>query len=147
MSEAPATVTAMSIHGVPSTGRLAGIVTRTELASAGFTRSKVDILIGRGVLTRTGRGLYARADQVRQLMTTENGKVALRVAAAAAVVGPESVASHADAAAVHGLAMLTRPNPDSISISRPLDAPRTRSSERPFIKLRISDIPAEHRTV
>ena len=146
-SEAHATVATMSVNKVPDTGRLAGIITRAELASAGLTKSKIEILVGRGTLTRAGRGLYARADQVRPLTTTQQGQAALRVAAAAAIIGPESVGSHADAAVVHGIALLTRPDPELISISRPIDAPRTRTSERPFIKLRISDIPAEHRTV
>lgn len=146
MSEAHATLTVMNVSGVPDTGRLAGIVTSAELAHAGLTKSKIEILVGRGVLTRTDRGVYARADQVRQLTATQKGKAALRVATGATIAGPESVGSHADAAAVHELALLTRPDPNSVSISRPLDAPRTRSSERPFIQLHASDLPASHRT-
>ncbi len=147
MSEARATLATMSVNAVPDTGRLAGIMTHAELASAGLTKSKIENLVGRGTLTRAGRGLYARADQVRRLTTTDQGKAALRVATAAAIIGPESVGSHADAAAIHGIALLTQPDPELTSISRPLDAPRTRTSERPFIKVRISDIPSKHRTV
>ena len=137
----------MTIEPLPDKGRLAGIVTAAELASVGLTESKINILIGRDILTRTNRGLYARAAQVRQLSATERSKAALRVAAAVAIVGPEAVGSHADAADLHGIAVLTRPNPDSICVSRPLDAPRANWSRRPYINLHISDLPAKHRTV
>jgi predicted transcriptional regulator of viral defense system len=146
VSEPRATVATMSANIVPDTGRLAGIITHAELAKAGLTKSKVNVLVGRGTLTRADRGIYARPDQVRQLTSTQQGKAALRVAAATAVIGPESVGSHADAALIHGIALLTQPDPKLISISRPTDAPRTRTTERPFIRLRISDIPEDHRT-
>jgi predicted transcriptional regulator of viral defense system len=137
----------MTIDRVPDTGRLAGIITAAELTSAGFTKSKIDILVERGVLVRANRGVYARLQQVRQLRATEQGQVMLRVAAAAAIVGGDAVGSHADAAAVHGLALLTRPKPNSISVSRPLQAPRTNSSHRSLIRLRTSDLPAEDRVL
>jgi predicted transcriptional regulator of viral defense system len=137
----------MTLDRVPDTGRLAGIITAAELADAGFTKSKIDILVGCGVLLRPTRGVYARSRQVRQLTTTEHGKVMLRVAAAAAILGGDAVGSHADAAAVHKLALLTRPKANSISVSRPLGAPRTKSSQRSFIQLRNSDLPAEHRVL
>ncbi|HET7016814.1 MAG TPA: type IV toxin-antitoxin system AbiEi family antitoxin domain-containing protein [Streptosporangiaceae bacterium] len=137
----------MMVDGVPDTKRLAGIITAAELAQAGLTDSMINVLVGRGVLIRAARGLYARSEQVRQVTATEHGKAAYRVAAAVAIIGPEAVGSHADAAAVHKIDLLTRPNPNAISVSRPLDAPRSRSSQRPYIQLRISDLPAEHRTV
>jgi predicted transcriptional regulator of viral defense system len=137
----------MTIETVPDTGRLAGIITATELAQAGLAESKINILVRRGTLTRVTRGLYAKTGQFRQISSTDRGKAVLRVAAAVAIAGPESVGSHADAAAVHSLALLTRPKPDRISVTRPLDAPRTRSSQRRYIQMRISDLPADHRTV
>ena len=137
----------MTIDELPHTGRLAGIVTAAELASAGLTESKINILVGRGVLTRTARGLYARSDQIKQLSTNERGLDALRVAAACAIAGPESVGSHAHAAAIHKLALLTRPNPTSVSVSLPLKSPRTNWSRRPSINLHVSELPAEHRIV
>ncbi len=137
----------MTIDTVPDTGRLAGIITAAELASAGLTESKINILLGRGVLTRVARGLYARSGQAKQITASERGKAAFRVAAAVAISGPESVGSHADAAAVHGLALLTSPKPKAIVVSRSLDAPRTGWSRRPFIRLHVSDLPAEHRAV
>jgi hypothetical protein len=71
----------------------------------------------------------------------------LRVAAATAILGGDAVGSHADAAAVHKLALSTRPKANSISVSRPLGAPCTKSSQRSLIQLRISDLPAEHRVL
>jgi predicted transcriptional regulator of viral defense system len=137
----------MTPDWVPDTGRLAGIITTAELASAGFPKSKIDILVGRGVLTRATRGVYARSEQVRQLMATEHGKIMFRVAAAVAIVGGDAVGSHADAAALHELALLTRPKPKSISVSQSLSERRTRSSQRPLIQLHSSDLPVEHRAV
>jgi predicted transcriptional regulator of viral defense system len=137
----------MTLDRVPDTGRLAGIITTAELTGAGFTKPKIDILVGRGVLVRATRGVYARPRQVRQLTATEHGKVTLRVAAAVATVGGDAVGSYADAAAVHGLAQLTRPKPNSISVSRPFDAPDTKSSRRALIQLRTSDLPAQDRAI
>ncbi|HET7019042.1 MAG TPA: type IV toxin-antitoxin system AbiEi family antitoxin domain-containing protein [Streptosporangiaceae bacterium] len=137
----------MTMDRVPDTGRLAGIITTAELAAAGFTKPKIDILVGRGALTRATRGVYARPQQVRQLTATDHGKFMLRVAAATAIAGGDAVGSHADAAAVHGLALLTRPKANSISVSRPLDAPRTKSSHRSLIQLRNSDLPAQDRVI
>jgi predicted transcriptional regulator of viral defense system len=137
----------MTLERVPDTGRLAGVITAAELASAGLTKSKIDILVESGVLIRPTRGVYARARQVRQLTATDHGKVTLRVAAAVAIVGGDAVGSHADAAAVHGLALLTRPKPDSISVSRPIDAPRNKSGHRTLIQLRNSDLPPGDRVL
>ena len=137
----------MTSDRLPDTGRLAGIITAAELADAGFTKSRIDILVGRGSLVRATRGVYARTQQVRQLTATEHGKVMLRVAAATAIVGGDAVGSHADAAAVHKLALLTRPEPNSISVSRPFDAPHTKSSRRSLIRLRNSDLPDEDRVI
>jgi predicted transcriptional regulator of viral defense system len=137
----------MTFDRVPDTGRLAGIITAAELVGAGFTKSKIDILVGRDVLIRVTRGVYARSRQPRLLTTTEHGTVMLRVAAAVAIVGGDAVGSHADAAAVHRLALLTRPKPNSISVSRPLDAPRTKSSQRSLIQLHRSDLPPADRVL
>jgi hypothetical protein len=43
---------AMTIETMPDTGRLAGIITATELAKAGPAESKINILVRRGTLTR-----------------------------------------------------------------------------------------------
>ncbi len=137
----------MTPDRVPDTARLAGIITAAELASAGLTKSDINILVERGALAHPTRGVYARALPAKQLTTTEYGKVMLRVAAAVAIVGGEAVGSHADAAAVHKLALLTRPKPNVISVSRPHDAPSTKSSQRPDIQLRNSDLPPEDRVL
>jgi predicted transcriptional regulator of viral defense system len=137
----------MTFDTVPDTGRLAGIITAAELTTAGLKESNIDMLIGRGVLTRVARGLYARSSQLKQIRADPQCNAALRVAVAVAISGPESVGSHADAAAVHGLAMLSRPKPKFVCVSRPHDAPRSRSTQRPYIKLRVSDLPVEHRAV
>jgi predicted transcriptional regulator of viral defense system len=137
----------MTFDAVPDTGRLAGIITAAELAKAGLNESKINMLVRRGVLTRLARGLYARSGQLKQIRADPKFNAAIRVAVAVAIAGPEAVGSHADAAAVHGLALLTQPKPRSVYISRPLDAPRSRSTQRSYIKLRVSDLPAEHRTM
>jgi predicted transcriptional regulator of viral defense system len=137
----------MTVDAMPDTGRLAGMITAAELADVGLSESKVEILVKRGVLTRVARGVYAQSAQTKQIVSTERGKVAFRIAAAVAIVGPEAVGSHADAAAVHGLDLLTRPKPRSISVCRPVDAPRTRWSRRPYINVHTSDLPADQRTM
>lgn len=96
----------MTFDAVPDTGRLAGLITAAELTNVGLNESKIDMLIRRGVLTRVARGLYARSSQLKQIRADPKRNAALRVAVAVAISGPESVGSHADAAAVHGLAML-----------------------------------------
>ena len=57
----------MTFDAVPDTGRLAGLITAAELTKAGLNESKIDMLIGRGVLTRVARGLYARSSQLKQI--------------------------------------------------------------------------------
>src|SRR5262245_41509531 len=88
------------------TARFAGLITTAELEAAGITDAKARALVRRGALLRVRRGIYADSELARRL-TLEDPRAArlLKVAAAVAAAGPGAVASHEDAALVHGLAL------------------------------------------
>lgn len=121
-------------------------MTTVELARAGVTESRLRWLVGRGVLVSLGRGLYARADDVRQLTSAQGGASALRVAAAVVVVGPHAVGSHRDAAAIHGLDLLGRRESSAVAVTRQPGATGSKTS-RPGIRLHIAALPPTHRAV
>lgn len=78
----------------------------------------------------------------------------MRVAAAVAVVGRQSVGSHRDAAALQGIELIGQPapapapgpGPGPVSVTRPLDTPGSRSG-RPGIRLHVAALPDGHRGV
>jgi Transcriptional regulator, AbiEi antitoxin len=78
-------------------------MTFAELANVGYSRQSIRGLVSRGVLIRVRHGAYARA---------------IAVAAAVAVAGPDAVASHEDAALLHGLRLFDRSSGALISVSR-----------------------------
>jgi Protein of unknown function (DUF559) len=128
---------------LPDSGRLAGITTTAELTRAGITCARIRILVRRGVLTRIDWGVYARSDLADRLVATQRGQRMLRIAAAIAVVGPGAVASHQDAAIRHGLALLGRPDAETVALTVPrgLTGIRTR---RPYIRAATSWLPEQH---
>jgi len=136
----------MRTNELPESGRLAGILTAAELARAGFTRSDLRILVGRGALVSLGRGLYARAPLVSRLSSSAAGPPALRLAAAVAAAGPDAVGSHQYAAVIHGLRLLSRPRADVVDVTRPPGASVSRSA-RPGTLVHAAAVPAGHRTV
>ncbi|HEX6933329.1 MAG TPA: type IV toxin-antitoxin system AbiEi family antitoxin domain-containing protein [Streptosporangiaceae bacterium] len=131
----------MVARRLPETGRLAGLMTYPELAAAGFSRPSIRGLTSRGVLIRVRRGAYARADLAAGL-----GDRAIAIAAAVAVAGQGAVASHEDAAFLHGLGQLDRPRPDLISVSRPGGHDRLLRGS-PSVRVRATSLPRTHVTV
>ncbi len=133
----------MEAQILPDSSRLAGITTTAELAHAGITSERIRLLVRRGVLTKIDWGVYARSDLAERLAVTQRGRRVLRIAAAIAVVGPGAVASHQDAAILHGLALLERPDAETLALTVPrgLAGIRTR---RPYVRASTSWLPEEH---
>jgi hypothetical protein len=108
----------VGVENVPDMGRLGGVVTAAELTRAGITSADIRLLVRRGVLTKIDWGVYARKDLAEPLAATLRGGRLLRIAGAVATVGPGSVASHHDAAVIHGLALLDKQT-GLLTVSRP----------------------------
>ena len=89
------------------------------------------------------RGVYARTTDVKRLASWARGPAAIRVAAAAAVVGPGAAGSWRDAAGLHGIELLGRPQPGPVSVTRPAGLPGSRTA-RPGVRLHIADLPRDH---
>ncbi|HEX9063953.1 MAG TPA: DUF559 domain-containing protein [Streptosporangiaceae bacterium] len=73
----------------------------------------------------------------------------VQIAAAVAAAGPGAVASHADAALLHGLDLLERPPADLIVVTRPKGHDRLRSCPdgTPSVRIRIAPLVAHQVTV
>jgi Transcriptional regulator, AbiEi antitoxin/AbiEi antitoxin C-terminal domain/Protein of unknown function (DUF559) len=127
-------------HDVPVTSRLAGVVTTAELEQAGITDAKIRVLVRRGALTSLGRGVYARNELADQI-----SERTLRLAAALAIVGPRAIASHYDAALIHGLALLDRPPASVSSVSHPRGLPGGRA-RRPGVRVHLVSLPSDQVT-
>jgi very-short-patch-repair endonuclease len=131
---------------LPDSGRLAGLVTTSELTAAGWTDARIRTLVRRGVLVEAGRGRYARPGAQEPAAAAGNADRLLQIAAAVIGAGPSAVASHHDAAIVHGIDMLDPPVTARVAVTRPLDAPGSRSLGRGAV-LHTSTLPAAHVSV
>jgi len=125
--------------------RPGGVVTFGELAAAGVGAVQVRSLVRRGLLLPVGRGLYARSDMARRLLGRPEGRRLLRVIAAIAAVGHGAVASHQDAAIIHGLSLLDRPSGDLVIVTQPCGSGRGRT-DRPGIFVRSARLPGDQVT-
>jgi hypothetical protein len=133
----------MSDRRMPDFGRLAAIVTAAELAAGGLTKAEVRRMVGRGTLVRLNRGTYAQGTFASELRRQPQGERLLQIAAAVAAAGPYAVASHHDAAVVHGLDLLEYV-PDGVCVTR---APGQLSRKmRPGIGLHVASLPGGHVT-
>jgi hypothetical protein len=128
---------------IPDSGRLAGLITTAELTRAGVTKARIQTLTSRRILVVAGRGVYAKAAQATALTKTPTGSVALRVAKALIVTGPQAAGSHLDAAVIHRLDTLSRLPKDKVAVTRGPDAPHSRRA-RAGIALHIASIPSDH---
>ena len=141
MSVAVGILEPMRFAHLPETGRLANIATRAELVAAGISVAQIRTGVSRGELIRLGRGLYASAERVKSVNSTDRGALALRTAAALARLGPQAVASHRTAARLLGLALLGR-DPASIAVTQ---VPGTWSRKGgPVVRLHHAALPAGH---
>lgn len=133
----------MSGEIVPDSSRLAGITTTAELARAGITSARIRFLVRRGVLTKIDWGVYAKRELAEPLAVTQRGQRVLRIAAAIAAVGPGAVASHQDAAILHGLALLDRPDAETLTLTVPRGVTGIRT-RRPHVRATMSWLPEQH---
>ena len=140
----------MSRYELPDlcrTARFAGVVTAAELRMAGLTQAKIQLLVRRRVLGPVCRGAYADAARAARLIEDDPARERLLlVAAAVAMAGCGAVASHEDAAIVHGLALLDRPKVGVNSVSIPVSLARGRR-RRPGIHVHTAALPPGHLTV
>jgi predicted transcriptional regulator of viral defense system len=134
----------MDLSRLPGSYRFAGIVTTAELAAVGLTDARIRTLVKGGVLEQVCRGAYARADlAARARAAGERTERMLSIAAAIAVAGEPLVASHHDAAVVHGLDLLERPPTGKLMVCRPLGAPGSRTA-RPGVVMHTAALPEAH---
>jgi predicted transcriptional regulator of viral defense system len=145
MSVGKAILSGMTADSVPDSSRLAGIVTTAELVAAGIGRPQLRSLVRRGVLVPVSRGVYARGPLAAAETRDPRDEHALRVAAAVAVSGPETVGSHHSAAVIHRIDMLGRRLPRTVALTRPLGAAGSRTA-RPGVAMHTAGLPAEHVT-
>jgi hypothetical protein len=122
---------------------LAGIVTTRELVAAGFSPARIRTLVGRGRLVPVWRGVYASGAAVAALVGQPGGEHVLHVAAAVALTGREAAGSHHSAALIQGLDLLDRVPPGITCVTRPPDAPGSRTA-RPGIRLHTAALPVTH---
>jgi Transcriptional regulator, AbiEi antitoxin/Protein of unknown function (DUF559) len=142
MSVASATLEAVIAPTPRPFQRVADIMTTAELLAAGWSADQIQARVRRGDLLRLGRGVYASAARARELMTKAGGDELLKIAAAAAVTGPDAVVSHQSAAALHRIDLLGRTYP-LVALTRP--AGRGWHG-RPGIRLHAAPLPPEHVT-
>src|SRR5215469_1657634 len=99
----------MSALKLPEMRRIASIATTAELLAAGHSERQIETLVRNGALIRIGRGVYADGARGREILKLKDGHQLLGLAAALAVVGPSSVASHQSAAYLHSIDLLGKP--------------------------------------
>ncbi len=104
-------------------------------------------LVRKGVLTPVRRGAYARTDLVSRMSGPDQLPArVLEIAAAVAVAGGGAVASHQDAALLHGLDQLERVPAGLIAVCRSA-GPDGMLAGRPAIRVRAAELPANQATV
>jgi hypothetical protein len=131
----------------PETGRLAGLMTLTDLANAGFSRPSIRELTSRSVLVRVRRGAYVPADLACEIPgSAQFRERTLGIAAAVAVAGPDAAASHHDAALLQGTDLLDRPPPELIAVSQPGGHDRLLRGS-PTVRIRATSLPPGQVTV
>jgi predicted transcriptional regulator of viral defense system len=126
----------------PPYRRIADIATTAELLARGVSAGQIRTRVRRGELLAIGRGAYASGTRARELLSLTGGAQLLQVAAAAAVIGPESVVSHESAAFLHNIDLLgTR------TAQVTLTCPPQRGWRGPTgVRLHAADLPPAHVT-
>ena len=120
--------------------RIADIATTAELLAAGLSDDQIRTRASRGELLAIGRGAYASGARARELLNLAGGEELLRVAAAAAVMGPEAVVSHESAAFLHSIDL-----PGTRAAEVTLTCPRRRGwHTRTGMRLHAAELPPDH---
>jgi len=142
LSVASTTLEAVASPTQRSFRRVADIMTTAELLAAGCSADQIRTRARRGDLLRLGRGVYAGGVRARELMTMAGGDQLLKIAAAAAVTGPDAAVSHQSAAALQRIDLLG-PTYPLVALTCP---PRRGWHSRPGIRLHAATLPAEQVT-
>jgi len=144
VSEAGANLSGMTTRTVPKTGRIARIITTTELLTAGWRRGEIRASSQRGDLQTVRRGVYADGAHARKLLSLKGGDELLAIGAAAALTGAgrSAAVSHQSAAYLHNIDLVGRRN-RTVHLTRPIGADRHAPAG---IRLHCAELPAEHVT-
>jgi Transcriptional regulator, AbiEi antitoxin len=125
--------------------RLSGVATRSELAAAGVTEAALRRQLRGGALVPICRGAYTLAETLVAAAGVPAREHALAAAAAVHRAGTAATASHHSAAIIHGLELLTRPDPAVVTLTRSPHHSRSRS-DRAGAVVHIADLPREQVT-
>jgi hypothetical protein len=125
-------------------GRFAGVVTTDELVAAGVRRHRLRMLLRSGALVPVCYGAYADGQAAAQLLNGDPARArSIQIAAAVALSGSSAVASHEDAAVIHGLDLLEAPPTSVHTVSRAANS-RLGRRFRPDIHIRTAALPDAH---
>ena len=131
----------MSQNELLSYIRLAGIVSHAELIASGKSSRQIQAMVQRGDIVRLGRGCYVESALAQQLQRFDDGRRLLAATPTMSTAGRDTVISHESAAQLHGLSLLSKPEP-GMSVTRP---PGTGSkSAKSAVRLHWARLPASH---
>lgn len=98
-------------------------------------------MVQRGEIMRIGRGCYVECGLVQQLQAFDDGRRMLAATPTMSVASQDTVVSHESAAQLHGLSLLSKPEP-GMSVTRP---PGTGSkSAKSAVRVHWARLPAGH---
>jgi very-short-patch-repair endonuclease len=143
MSEAEPMLGSMAERQPHEKRPLPRLATTAELVRRGASPARIRTLVRRGKLVAVRRGVYAPAGTVAEARALPAGERLLDTAAALAVLGPDAVASHHTAAALHGLDILDR-SPAKVAVTRP--ASMASRSAKSGMRVHYAALPAGHLT-
>jgi very-short-patch-repair endonuclease len=145
MSEPGSILIHMTARPIPHTGRIAGMVRTSELASAGWRQDQIRSGAKRGDLVPVRRGVYAVGQHGRKLRSLKGGEMLLAIGAAAALASADgrAVVSHQSAAYLHDIDLVGRPEP-LVHMTRPPGAGKHGPAGT---RQHSAALPAEHVTV
>jgi len=127
--------------------RIADIATTAELRAGGLSPGQIRTRVRRAELLAVGRGAYATGTRARELLNLPGGEELLRVAAGAAVIGPDAVVSHQSAAFLHKIDLLGATAAPVIAPVMLTCPPRRGWHGRTGVRLHAADLPPEHVSV
>ncbi len=126
-------------------GRLAGLATSADLATAGISPTRIRTQLKAGALVQLSRGVYALPRLAEAAETDRARQHALAAAAAIRRAGSGVVASHQSAAIIHDLRLMSQPDGAGVTLSRSPHSSQSRSS-RAGVRMHIAELPPEHWT-
>jgi predicted transcriptional regulator of viral defense system len=132
----------VTLSDTPVAVRKKTVGTVHEWRATGITPAQFRSLTRAGDLVRVRHGVYATRSAVESAATDPRQGHALRVAAARACLGRDTVASHQSAAVLHGIDLLRDPGGDAVWLTRPPDRYRGRPPDG--VRLYSARLPVQH---